>query len=534
MMNRLLFAAVTLVAAGAALGAERKFINFGWEFQEKSARDLLSIADKFAEQPFDGVGLYLYGRNPDGKAVSCYGICGEPRWTDEAFASQVPDYRELVSKPGFRDSFLVSYRAPIRRLDWTDDDGWATIAHNMGVLARFAKATGIKGFSVDHEDYRKQRQYYRTEADPPFETCRRLARKRGREVFGAAFREKEDLIVLSFWLLTEDRTYFTVKDPEALRDVKQDLWPDFVAGILDALPAKGRLIEGDEHAYRYEWSGREFQQGRANAVTLGVRLLPPERRATYLSRVEQSFGQYFDIYVNAFDPAKRALWSFGPEDGSRLEHFRRNLEDAVSFAGEYVWFWGEMHPTVAYPESLRPHKRIRYGSTWADELPGLNEMLATVKAGDRGEWLRAKRKFAAGELANLLPPDLKLSTWQAESGKSAGTFAQEGGTATMRNMTDGCFLTERGGLRPGEKYAFTVKAKGGEPSVSAVWMDALGPRHGDPKSVFVFGQPDAEGWRQGRVLGAVPIGADRVRLTLGTSKPGAETSFKSLKMVKLW
>lgn len=532
MRNGLLASAV--LSALIASGAEKKFISFAWEYQERSAKDLLAVSDAFAKLPYDGIGIYLYGRNPDGKAVSCYGICGEPRWTDEAFASQIEDYRELVRRPGFRESFLVSYRAPVKRLDWTDDAGWATVANNMAVLARFAKATGIKGFSVDHEDYRKQNQYYRTEKDPPYEACRQLARRRGREVFGAAFREKEDLIVLSFWILTEDRTYFTVPDPDALRRDKQDLWPDFVAGILDALPEKGRLIEGDEHAYRYEWSLKEFQQGRANAVSLGVQLLPPELRGKYLSRVEQSFGQYFDIYTAPFDPKKRALWSFGPEGGSRLEHFRRNLDVAAAYAGEYVWFWGETRPSIAYPEAFRTHRRIDYAKTWFDELPGLDEMMFTVKAGEKGEWARAKRKFAVGELKSRLAADLRLGTWQSGSDSTKGTFVQENGVATMVNVADGCFLTEVGGVEPGEKYAFTVKAKGAKPSANAVWMDALGPRHGDPKCVFVFGPPDAEGWRQGRVLATVPVEADRVRLTLGSGVPNAETSFKSLKMVKLW
>ena len=113
----------------------KKYLAFAWEFQDHGPKDLLAVADQFASSSIDGVGLYLYGRNPDGRKISSYTICQEPRWDRAAFADQIPDFRRLVSLPGFRESFFVSYRAPYKRVDWTDDAGWATIAHNMGVLA---------------------------------------------------------------------------------------------------------------------------------------------------------------------------------------------------------------------------------------------------------------------------------------------------------------------------------------------------------------------------------------------------------------
>ena len=360
---------------------------------------MLAVADQFASSPIDGVGLYLYGRNPDGQKVSSYTICQEPRWERAAFADQIPDFRRLVSLPGFRESFFVSYRAPHKRVDWTDDAGWATIAHNMGVLAALAKECGVKGLSVDHEDYRRQSQYVRLDGDPPYGECRRLARQRGREVFGAAFRAHPEVVILSFWILTEDRSYYTVSDPDALRKAKQDLWPDFVAGILDVLPPTARLVEGDEHAYRYAHLNRDFRDGVANARRMGRALMPSELRTKYLARVEQGFGQYLDAYVNSFDPAKRALWSLGPEGGSRVEHFRRNLVEATALVAEYVWFWGERNPWVRWPENMRPHKKIRYDRTWNDELPGLHEMMAVTKAEDRGEWERFARLRKAGTLS---------------------------------------------------------------------------------------------------------------------------------------
>lgn len=68
-MRNGLFAFAVLLALVAS-GAEKKFISFAWEYQERSARDLLAVSDQFAKLPYDGIGIYLYGRNPDGKAFA--------------------------------------------------------------------------------------------------------------------------------------------------------------------------------------------------------------------------------------------------------------------------------------------------------------------------------------------------------------------------------------------------------------------------------------------------------------------------------
>ena len=459
-----------------------------------------------------------------------------------AFADQIPDFRRLVSLPGFRESFFVSYRAPYKRVDWTDDAGWATIAHNMGVLASLAKACGVKGLSVDHEDYRHQNQYVRQEGDPPYDECRRLARQRGREVFGAAFREHPEVVILSFWILTEDRSYYTVSDPDALRKAKQDLWPDFVAGILDVLPPTARLVEGDEHAYRYEHLNHDFHDGVANARRMGLALMPEELRTKYLARVEQGFGQYLDAYVNPFDPAKRALWSLGPEGGSRVEHFRRNLVEATSLVSEYVWFWGERNPWVVWPEKMRSHRKIRYDRTWNDELPGLYEMMAVAKAEDAGEWARFERLRKAGKMSSLVAADTKFGTWQSANdicGKPVsqkGTFRQAGGILAVDSVARGCFILEKvSTVEAGERYAIIVQARGVKPGGQVVWRDRLGVLNGAPRPPLVFGEAANDGWREARVLATVPTGAEHFDITLGAQQqPGERTEYRNVEIYRLW
>ena len=39
-------------------------------------------------------------------------------------------------------------------VDWFDDAAWAVVLNNFGVAARIAKASGVKGFMFDTEQYK--------------------------------------------------------------------------------------------------------------------------------------------------------------------------------------------------------------------------------------------------------------------------------------------------------------------------------------------------------------------------------------------
>ena len=77
----------------------------------------------------------------------------------------------------------------------------------MALIGRIARETGLKGICCDHEDYYKQHQYEPAEGEPPFDELCKIARKRGREVFGALFRELPDARVLFYWFLTFEKDY---------------------------------------------------------------------------------------------------------------------------------------------------------------------------------------------------------------------------------------------------------------------------------------------------------------------------------------
>jgi len=536
MMKSGVWTAIAVLSVTCAFGNDRKYVYFAWDLQAHGAKDFLAAADRFAQTPLDGVGLDLSGVNPDGRKIRCEEICQEPRWTKEAFANQVADYRALVQKQGFRDSFFYGFRAPIRRIDWTDDAGWATVAHNMGIVGWMARQCGVKGIVVDHEDYHFQKQFVRQMSDPSFEECRKLARRRGREVFEAAFREQPETVLLSFWFLSEGRWYFVVSDPDPLRIAKQDLWPDFVAGIIDALPPTARFIDGNEHAYRYEHSKCDFQTGVVNIRQKGVKLLPEDIRVKYLARGEQSFGQYIDMYVNPTN----MHWVMREEGGSRLEHFRRNLLAATDYASEYVWIWGERRPWIDWPSGLRTHKGVRYDEPWKRMLPGLEEMMFVCKAGDAGEWKRFDALDGMGVLKNRLTSAVRFGVWQSNTDKKdkpveKGVFRQENGVFTAESVANGCFLYEGGNIEAGERYAYVAKARGVLPSGQVLWMAKGRVVNGMPIAQMIFGAPDQDGWREGRVLLTVPPAVDGVQLQLGAEQAkGESTIYRDVTFCRLW
>ena len=530
-------------AGGVAQPKAKKFIAIGWEFRNLKPAEILAHADRFASLPIDGVCIVVSAKDPEsGRNYSQIGLTDYPAWRWEAFADQVPVLREIVAKPHLGESFLAGYRAPCHRAAWTDDKAWDCIENNMAVVARLAHEAGVKGITIDHEDYRQQRQYFREEGDPPYDECCRLARARGRQVFGRVWREHPSAVLLSFWVLTETREYFATRDPAALMRQKGDLWPSFVAGILDALPPTGRLVEGDEHGYRYEHSFNEFHVAYANARKWGEQLLPEDVRGKHAARVEQGFGQYLDYYTHPYTPGKRARWSIGPEGGSRLEHFRRNLQDAADLADEYVWMWGESHPWIVWDEKSRSNGGVQYGTTWEQELPGLCEMLAAVKGGDAAEAARLERLVSEGAVTNLVA-GLHINTWQV-GGKDRrgrpvpqGTFRKlPGGVFECEGMQHGTFYCYVRGVKPGEKYAARLRARGDGAIASLGWGDAEGMFYRMPSTEFVFGEADAEGWREAAAFVSVPSGANHFQFVFGARRQKADgkAQFKDVAAYRIW
>ncbi len=533
-MKNVIIAAVAVATAVAACAepVQKKFVLFGWELQEATPGQILANADKLAGTPFDGVGIYLKIKDAEGRECSYRGTVSGPEWPKGVFDPYLPDLKRFAETDHLRESFIVGFRSPLKRLKWTDDAAWQAAASNMRELARLAREAGIRGIVADHEDYGKLRQFFRIEDDPPYDELVKLARMRGREVFGPVFREYPEVRILFYWFLSEKADYFTTGDPAAEISRKQDLWPAFADGILDVMPPSARIIDGDENAYRADYATRDFHVSACNQRILAPKLISPENRAKHALQVQVGFGIYFDMYANP----EGSYWYFGPDGGSRAEHFRRNLAEAVHLVDEYVWFWSEHHITVKW-ENMHLQKRIDGKDvTWDECIPGFFSAMSGVRDIDGGLRRRRTELETAGKLVDENPNPscaddggkplpAPYEVWRGKDVEKA-VFRVDGeigdgdsASLFMGGTTTGTMYIDRKGVVPGGAYCVSCRAKGERPAVKVGWKRDGRLAQGKPEVELLFGEADASGWRTGEAYFNVPPGVDAMCVILYLAPP---------------
>ncbi len=366
-----------LLAACAALSAvaEVKFIGTGWDTLRLSPEEVLANAPAFAESGLDGINLSFSTKDASGARLTTDNVLTHTKFTYEAVRKYVPVFRKIAANEGLRESLLTVWWCPRKgdRIPWDDDAGWAVFANNMGVMAKLAKEGGLKGLFLDWEDYSNTRQFARTDEDPELAETIRFARQRGQEIGRAVFDAFPDVVFFSYWWLSSQSSIAGLLAEERAHALSESVWVAFFNGLLDVMPDGAKLVDGSEH-YHLESFRRDFYSS-ATAIQIACQgLVAPENRAKYRRAVSASFGHYIDMYVNT-DSSSR--WYYGPEGGSRLEHFRRNVSQSARAASEYVWIYGEKGLFV--PLKGCANGWISRQKTWEELLPGWQNVIREVK-----------------------------------------------------------------------------------------------------------------------------------------------------------
>lgn len=493
--------AVLVLAAGLALAdarpsdahTRRKYIWFSWDTQNCSAEEVLANAALFDETPYDGIPVVSVVDDPaTGKKVRIDNPLEAPEITDGMMKSQVEVYRGITAHRSLRETFVSVLYTPKKRAAWTDDATWARAARSMGAVARAAKAGGLRGVFMDVEEYNPPKQFERATNDPPFEVTAKLARRRGAEVFGALWRNFPEASVLScFGLLAADANfdYFGSPDPFDATRQKNDLWPHFFNGMLDAMPAGVKLIDGTEMAYEFKQSREEYVKAALCVKTRALGLVFPENRAKYAAAISASFGFFMDAYVR---PNEQDRYWFGPLNGSRLGTFDDNLAGATFWCDEYVWLYAASQRMTGIK-----WKNIKgaYGSwtTVEERLPGYTDVLLANKDPVAFFLKRHREMSAAGTLTNLCArPIAEIVKPDKED----------------PNRLFG--VVEFPGAKSGEWFGFRFKAKGEVQSIVRWGEKGLKRRPMGASicpSATPMGDPDADGWRV--AIGVVRIPNDR-------------------------
>ena len=542
--------ATVLLSAMCCGAAQKKYIAVSWDLDRMPLDEKLANAETLDRLPFDGMCVMLDARASTGARMSSRDLFTEPEWKREELEPLVAKHRELLSHKCCRESFLETFRAPKKRLAWTDDAAWGRIAHNMEVAAWFARRSGYVGLQMDIEDYDHQEQYVRQKDEMPYDELLKLARQRGREVFSGVFREFPDVRILTFWLMMFDPAYRGEGDVLMMMRRREDLWPAFVNGILDVLPPTACLIDGDEHAYRYEATDLDFHRAATWGRNRFLAFVEPENRMKYLSQVQTSFGVYLDMYLN--DPSA-ANWYFGPVEGSRLTHLRNNLAQATDVATEYVWLYGEKWSWLSGGAAHRRHPGISEKS-WDEALPGFYDMVASV----RNPAAFAKSMFARFAAGEIKPANVNgacsgegdavpspFSTWKNDAKqRGPGRFFRDGtvgdgdsSSLCAEGVCTGCFMVTLDGLKPGDRYGVSVSAKGAS---EAFRIDVYGRKLNaghfkwDRPVISVPVKQGSDEWRHGAGSFTVPDWADSLMFQLPVrQEPGEKCWYDNLAIFKM-
>ena len=496
--------AAAFLAPFAALAAERpRFVAFGWEFNSSSPKELLRVADEFDKTPLDGIGIKLRADVVlNGVKTNFYyrRFMHDPSWTKEAFADQIPLFRELTKHRSMKHCFVNSFASPRRRIPWTDDAEWARIAGSMRTVAWIAHEGGLKGLTIDPEDYSKVHQFSRRFDDPPYDELCKIARRRGREVFKPVFEEYPDVTLHFFWFMSHVAYYAKYDRADVVRmsRVDESLWPSFLNGILDVLPPGARINDGQEDSYHSSAAKNGYRNDAYMFHGLYSKLVAPENLQKYRSQVGYSPAIYMEMYLNP----EGSTWYKAPTEGSRTETLRRDLIQATDVCGGYVWFWGEKHPWVDRGRKWnKPDHRI-VNATWPEKLPGLFRAM---------EWAKDPVAMYDREVAALSKEGKLVNL--AEKSSVSVTNGYE--TISLKNV------------KGGEWYAIAYDAKGASAKMNIFFRDAKW-KYVNPKINLVY--PD-----DGRGVVRVPEGGARGTLVfMARNRPGETTVFDNIRVYRLF
>lgn len=524
----------------------KKAIGCGWGFSTATVDDFLANVDLFDKTGLDGVLVWMRGHNAEGRPVGMRNIYYED-WTSEMFAPMVPKLRKLSEHKAFRHNFLSTFRSPRNRFEWTDGKVWARLGANMRVAACVARDGGCKGLQMDCEDYSSVRQFMWQPGDPPYDEACRLARLRGAEVFRGVFEEYPEAVVLSFWFLSLGNDRCPVRSVASSVRGRGSLWPAFVNGILDVMPPKARLVDGNENAYRFDADANDFYRSAHHMRKSLLQLVAPENREKYARQMLVGFGLYLDMYVNT----PESKWYFPPKEGSRLETFRRNLAQALDAADEYIWIYGEKYQFIKWPDGFK-RNRATHPERWEDMLPGFAETILSVKDPEEFAARRRRELEAAGAWTNLVQNgDCRIckdgavpkpfGSWQPgkkedHRGKfGCDTSFGEGDSTSLcaEGVPSGCFALTLKNIRPGMHFFVKCSASGGATSAAVSWKNAEGKYLNIGSQHLLFGAEKGR-WRHGEAVVCAPVGAAAIQLALGVSlAPGEKAWFDSVGIFPL-
>jgi hypothetical protein len=338
----LMIVSVTAMAA-AASGAQarpKKLIQYGWDIKEPAY--VAEHIREMEQKPFDGL---MTRTNADGFSHIFFN-----KTLDEPQTAAYLEAMKSIPWEKFTDNFFMMYSRS--NMDWFSEEDWAPdgwVLRNVRLCAWAAKVGRCVGVCFDPEWFWGRSPWTYQEQprakEKSFAEFEQIVRKRGAQFMEALQEEYPDLVVHTFFLVSDPRMFKEARkeaDPirrsERTQPESYALWPAFIHGMLDAVEGQTVITDGDEWAY-YINTAQAFNEC-VQMMHEGVRLMfDPQVWPRYQQHVQAAHAIYVDYLCNLLPHRLTVCSNLTPEERGRYaEH---NTYYALQTSDQYVWMYSE-------------------------------------------------------------------------------------------------------------------------------------------------------------------------------------------------
>ncbi len=312
-----------------------RLLEYGWDMPTPSQ---LARAEALLDaSPFDGLTLRLSA----GQQIFRQG------GLDEASVQADVKILQGVRSPKLQDSYLSMYGGSGDGWDWFDDAQWATAERSARLMARAAKAAGLRGINFDMEPYQNNPWQYAAQAaagQHDFEAYQTKIRARGRAFVRAVQSEYPGLQIYTLFLMSAESGDLEGGPPPAelqrrLQDAGYGLWPAFVNGMLEGADRRTSFVEGNESAYFYLHAA-QFQGAEKDIKTSLLPLVDPRNRARYARQVQVGSAVFADGLMNLWKSPGFCGY-YLKNEAERAALLQHNVYHALRHSQGPVWFYNE-------------------------------------------------------------------------------------------------------------------------------------------------------------------------------------------------
>lgn len=467
----------------------KKLIHLGWELTSPQIVKANYVKME-ATSPFDGITFILRDTLEDGSVLTEGSIFTKKLINRKDLEKSINDIKNCRFTQ-FKSNFIRVNTVP-DNLKWSDHVAWEVATKNMATMAWFAKQAGLVGICYDPESYGEHQFKWNRNDGKSFEETKTLAKERGKAMMTEIGKVYPNIVFWGLFLLSFERAAFNADEEDvALMTDTYGLYPSFVDGLLEAVPASAKMVEGNEDAYYSR--DKENLLSIYNDSKVGLtKFLSTANQQKYKSHVSVGLGLYTDMYTNDFG---RKYYFAPTPNRTRLERFRERIHEAMEITDEYVWLYNEEYKWWNIPFAEERFDKHFSEPLINDKLPGILEsalfakapikflesQLSTVKYGSdnlvsNGDFEQNSKP--ATEILDWTNKDCPPGylQWRPDKSNFAITVQKnEGvnGTACAKMIGGNSILIKQVAVKPSETYFISAESRmtGGQMLMSTRFMN---------------------------------------------------------------